>query len=102
MRSIWQDLRFGLRQLRLSPGFALVGILSLGLGIGANTAIFQLIDALRLRAMPVSKPEQLATVHIKDRNWASGSFYSSYAALTFPMWQQIEQRQTSLSPIAAW
>ncbi len=74
MNSFWQDLKFGIRQLRLSPGFALVGILSLGLGIGANTAIFQLIDALRLRAMPVSKPEQLATVHIKDRNWGVRKF----------------------------
>ena len=67
MRSLLQDLRFGLRQLRLSPGFALVGILSLALGIGANTAIFQLIDAIRLRTMPVQKPEELASIKIHPR-----------------------------------
>ncbi len=102
MRSFWQDLRFGLRQLRLSPGFTLVGVLSLALGIGANTAIFQLIDAIRLRAIPVSDPATLATVHIVDRHWGAGSFYGPYSELTYPLWQQIAQRQTSFSHAAAW
>ncbi len=102
MRSFWQDLRYGVRQLRLSPGFALVGILSLALGIGANTAIFQLVDAIRLRTIPAKDPGQLATVRIADRSWASGNFYSSYSDLTYPMWEQIRQRQQALSPIAVW
>jgi putative ABC transport system permease protein len=102
MRSFWQDLRYGIRQLRLSPGFALVGILSLALGIGANTAIFQLIDAIRLRTIPAKDPAQLATVRIADRTWASGSFYSGYSDLTYPIWQQIQQRQQGFSPIAVW
>jgi putative ABC transport system permease protein len=102
MGSIWQDLRFGLRQLRLSPGFTIVGILSLALGIGANTAIFQLIDAIRLRTIPVEKPEQLATVRIADRHWASGNFFSGYSDLTYPMWKQIQQRQQAFSPLAVW
>jgi len=54
------DLRFGLRQLRLNPTFTLVAVASLALGIGANTAIFQLIDAIRLRSLPVGKPQELA------------------------------------------
>ncbi len=54
-----QDLRFGLRALRRAPGFALVAVLSLGLGIGANTAIFGVIHALMLRKLPVPNPEQL-------------------------------------------
>ena len=58
--TIWQDFRYGLRLLRLNPGFAAVAILSLALGVGANTAIFQLLNAVRLRALPVSHPEQLA------------------------------------------
>ena len=57
---LWQDLRFGARQLRRNPGFAAVAVLSLALGIGANTAIFQLVNAVRLRALPVQKPEELA------------------------------------------
>ena len=102
MGSLWQDLRFGLRQLRLSPGFTAVGILSLALGIGANTAIFQLIDAIRLRTIPVSHPEQLATIHIADRHWASGSFFSGYSDLSYALWQQISTKQQSLSPMAVW
>ena len=62
--TIWQDLRYGVRLLRLNPGFAAVAILSLALGVGANTAIFQLLDAVRLRALPVSHPEQLVEIRI--------------------------------------
>src|SRR5437762_4078033 len=57
-----QDLRYGARGLRLNPGFALVAILSLALGVGANTAIFQILDALRLRTLPVSDPSRLVEV----------------------------------------
>ena len=49
----WRDLRYGARLLRLNPTFAIVAILSLALGVGANTAIFQLLDAVRLRTLPV-------------------------------------------------
>jgi hypothetical protein len=48
----WRDLKYGARLLRLNPGFAIVAILSLALGVGANTASFQLLDAVRLRTLP--------------------------------------------------
>ena len=102
MASFWQDLRYNLRLLRLSPGFTLVAILTLALGIGANTAIFQLIDSIRLRTIPVKNPEQLGTVRIADRHWGSGQFSSKYSQLTFPLWEEIRKRQEAFSEVAVW
>jgi predicted permease len=59
---LFQDLRYGLRTMRRSPGFASVAVLSLALGIGANTSIFTLINVLMLRSLPVREPEQLVEV----------------------------------------
>jgi hypothetical protein len=57
--SFWKDFKFGIRQLRSSPGFALAAILSLALGIGANSAIFTLVDQILLRLLPVENPREL-------------------------------------------
>ncbi len=62
--SIGQDLRYAARLFRLEPGFFTVAILCLALGIGANTAIFHLLDAVRLRTLPVASPQELAEVQI--------------------------------------
>lgn len=102
MHGLWQDLRFGMRMLAKAPGFAAIAVLTLALGIGANTAIFQLIDAVRLRTLPVRDPETLAIVHLNRNHWASGNFNGPYAEYTYPLWQQIRQRQQAFSSIAAW
>ena len=100
--SLLQDVRYGARVLRLNPGFTLVAVLSLTLGIGANTAIFQLIDAVRLNSIPVPNPQQLATVRIADRHWSSGNFEGRYSELTFPLWEQIRDHQQAFSSAFAW
>ncbi len=82
-----QDLRYTLRNLRASPGFAAVATLSLALGIGANTAIFSLIDAVMLKSLPVSHPEQLLQV-------GSGPGDSIF---TNPLWEALRDRQQVFS-----
>jgi putative ABC transport system permease protein len=102
MTNLLRDLRHAFRLLRLSPGFTIVAVLTLALGIGANTAIFQLIDSIRLRTIPVKNPQELGTVRVADRHWGSGQFSGQYSQLTFPMWEQIRKRQEGFSEIAVW
>src|SRR2546423_560978 len=64
--SAWRDVKYGARLLRLNPAFAIVAILSLALGIGANTAIFQLLDAVRIRTLPVKNPDELMEIRIAE------------------------------------
>jgi hypothetical protein len=62
MNTLFQDLRFGLRVLRKNPGFTAVAVLSLGLGIGADTAIFSVLNAILLRSLPVPNPQELRMI----------------------------------------
>ncbi len=103
LESFWQDLRHGARLLRLSPGFFAVAALSLALGIGANTAIFQLLDSVRLRMLPVPHAEQLAILRIaENEHCCSGNFSDRHPDFTYPQWEQIRDRQQAFSSIFAW
>jgi len=102
LHSLAQDLRYGIRLLRLNPGFTAIAVLSLALGTGANTAIFQLIDSLRLRTLPVTNPQELASVRIVDRSWGSGRFHGRYADITNAQWEQIRDHQHVFSSMLAW
>jgi putative ABC transport system permease protein len=102
METLWQDLRYALRLLRLNPGFTLVAIASLALGIGANTAMFQLLDAVGLRALPVRDPSALAIVKIQDRSKGCCTFNTKYPDLTTAIWEHIRDRQQAFSGLAAW
>jgi predicted permease len=99
--TIWQDLRYGMRMLLKYPSFTCVAVLTLALGIGANTAIFQLIDAVRLRTLPVKAPQELAEVRMADMKGARGGIGRS-PSVTNPIWEQIREHQQAFSGIFAW
>ena len=97
-----QDLRYAIRQLRMAPGFALVAIASLALGIGANAAIFQLLDAVRLRSLPISNPKELAEVRIVGGNHGFGINDGFYSQLTRPIWREIREHHDAFPGVFAW
>jgi predicted permease len=102
MRNLFRDLLYGVRMLRKSPGFTAVAVLTLALGIGANTAIFQLIDAVRLRALPVEDPRELVGVRLADMSKARGMFTSDYPIVTNGIWEQVRDRQGAFEGVFAW
>lgn len=91
LESLWRALRYGARQLRLNPMFTTVAVLSLALGIGANTAVFTLLDQLVLRLLPVKEPARLVMI------WSTGPHLGNNnppRAASYPMYQDF-QRQAS-------
>src|SRR5437899_12823741 len=102
LESTMQDIRYGVRQLRQSPGFTLVAVLSLALGIGANTAIFQLVDAIRLKMLPVHNPLELVSVDFEKNSSRSGWFSTRSARLTYAQWEQIRAQQQAFTGVRAW
>ena len=96
------DTRYALRTFRRNPGFALVAIVSLTLGIGANTALFQVVNAVRLQSLPVTDPASLVEVRLVDEDGMRGNFPTWHPALTYPIWQAIAARQQAFSGLFAW
>jgi len=101
MTGLWQDARYALRLICLNPGFALVAVVSIALGTGANTAIFQLLDAIRLQNLPVPAPQELITLRVDDMTHARGSWLRDNA-LTNPLWEQIRAHDGVLQGSFAW
>jgi predicted permease len=100
---LWKDLRYGARLLRMNPAFSIIAILSLSLGIGANTAIFQLINAVRLRTLPVKNPEQLVELKIvKTPHGLTGAFVGRHPRATYGIWEFVQHEQQSFSNVGAW
>jgi hypothetical protein len=84
IEAMLQDLRFALRTLRATPVVTLVAVLSLALGIGANTAMFSLVNSLLLRPLPVRAPERLVIVRSHEPE--------GYPEWSYPFWNQLRQR----------
>jgi len=102
LETLVQDVRYGLRQLRKSRGFTFIAILSLALGIGANTAIFTLLNAILLRPLPVQTPSELL---LFGNGQAQGSMNSipdgKTKLFSYPFFRDFRQKDTSFSGIAA-
>jgi predicted permease len=92
--SLKADVRYAVRALRRAPAFTVVAVLSLGLGIGANTAIYSLLDAVVLRSLPVPHPDELVILTLSDAK--------SSAYFTNPLWEQVRDNATGFTAIAAF
>jgi predicted permease len=97
----WQDLRFGFRTLAKSPGFTAVALLTLALSIGANTAIFTLINAVMLRALPVQYPEQLVAVGNPARVHSWGGGTPRIDVFSYPLYREVRDNNIVFSSVLA-
>src|ERR1017187_8545408 len=98
---MWKDLQFSLRTLRRSPLFSIVAVLSLALGIGANTAIFSLLDQVTLRALPVADPQRLVVLHTEYRAPGSATSDSNEPVFSYPMYRDLRDRDPAFSGVIA-
>ena len=95
MSTLMQDLKFGLRMLAKNPGFTAVAVLTLALGIGANSAIFTAVDAAALRPLPSSNPDRLVRLYLKSPQGVSPNF-------SYPDYADIRQQVKSFSGVTVW
>ncbi len=93
LEDLWQDIRFGLRMLQKNPGFTVIAILTLALGIGANTAIFSVVNGVLLNPLPYPEPDQLVSLSASKPNFPTGSI--SYP--NFLDWQKENQSFSSIA-----
>ena len=93
MDPLWQDLAYGLRQLRNNPAFAVAAVLTLALGIGANAAIYQVLDAVVFRSLPVRDPASLVQVQLLENNQP--------VHISYPLYREMATRQKVLDGLFA-
>ncbi len=102
MSNLWADLRYSIRQLRKSPGFTVTAILTLALGIGANTGMFTALEAMLLRALPIQDAQRV--VYITENNSPDNVMETGNSPWTFtmPVFQQLRQEKKIFSGVAAY
>jgi predicted permease len=96
-----RDVRFGMRSLRQSPGFAVTAILTLALGIGANTAVFSVMNAVLLRSLPVSDPDRLVYLRTSNPPRGTGTIDSN-KTFSYPVYDALRKQSSGLSPVIAF
>src|SRR5262249_34425456 len=95
MDTLWQDLRFGFRALLKSPNVTFIAVITLALGIGANTAIFSFVNALFLRPLPVANPDRAGRLYAEDTQGRK------FDVLSYPNYADLRDRSQTLQAIAA-
>src|SRR5690242_10500794 len=91
IENLFQDLRYGLRMLAKTPGFTAVAILTLALGIGANTAIFTVVNTVLLHPLPYPDPDRIIQVMLFSSGWAIGKNANSVSVPEFIVWREQKQ-----------
>jgi predicted permease len=97
---LWRDLRFGMRSLRQSPGFAVTAILTLALGVGANTAVFSVMNAVLLRSLPIANPQQVVNLRTSNPPRGTGTI-DSEDAFSYPVYDALRHQGDVLSDVIA-
>jgi len=100
--TLMQDLRYAFRRLRQSPGFAAVCVITLALGIGANTAIFTLVDAIMLKSLPVANPKELYRLGNDANCCLLGGFQGNWSIFSYPLYQQFRDHTPEFREMAAF
>src|SRR6201996_60301 len=98
---MWKDLVFSLRTLRRNPLFTAIAVLSLALGIGANTAIFSLLDQVTLRSLPVGDPDRLVLLHTKYSAPGNSTSDTNETVFSYPMYRDLRDRDPAFSGVIA-
>jgi predicted permease len=102
LENICSDVRYAFRQLQKSPGFAVTAILTLALGIGANTAIFTLIHAVLLQSLPVPKPDQLYSLSDGESRGGTGALQGKFRLYSYPLYEQLRDNTPEFDQLAAY
>ena len=102
MIALMHDLKYGLRMLAKNPGFTAVAVLTLALGIGANTAIFSVMNAGLLRRLPVPEPDRLVRLHTTDQPSNTSQTGYNDTSLTEPAFEQLRQQRQVFSDLVAY
>src|SRR5664279_5197275 len=99
--SIWMDLRYGARQLAKTPVFTIVCVLTLALGIGANTAVFSVMNAVLLRSLPVADPQRVVYLNTSSPPHRTGTV-DSHETFSYPVYDALRQQHGALTDVMAY